>query len=72
MHNGSGSRAVGGVGSDNLSGVHGRSVRVVGRHTSHEGGGGSSDGETHGDDLTVVSWTIRVDSGLRELVEKGD
>lgn len=53
MHNGSRRRAVGGVGSDNLSGVHGRSVGVVGRHTSHEGGGGSSDGETHGDNLTV-------------------
>jgi len=57
VHNGSGSRAVSGVGSDNLSGIDGCSIGVVGRHTSHEGGGSSSgDSETHGDDLTIVSF----------------
>lgn len=72
VHNGSGSRAVSGIGSDNLGGVDGGSIRVVGRHTSHEGGGGSSsNGEAHGDDLRDVSLRIRVVYGLIELVKSG-
>lgn len=72
MHNGRGSRAVGGVGSDDLGGVDGRSIGVVGRHTSHEGGGScSSNGETHDDDSVVVSWRIKVVCMGIELVKAG-
>ena len=72
MHDGSGRWAVGGVGSDHLGGIDGGSIRVVGRHTSHEGGGSCSNGETHGDDyLRVVSLMIRAVYGLIELVRSG-
>lgn len=48
VHNLRGRRAVGGVGSHNLSGVHG--AVGPGGCTSHEGGGSSCDGgETHFD-----------------------
>ena len=47
MGEGGGSRAVGGVGGHDLSGVDG--LVVGGRGTSHEGGGSGSSGELHCD-----------------------
>ena len=48
----SGSRAVGGVGSKNLSGVADGTVVAVGGGTGHEGSRGSDGGGTHFDYLS--------------------
>lgn len=72
MHDGGGSRAVCRVSGNNLSGVEGGGVGILGRSTGHKSSGDSGDGETHVDDSSTVSrndlsfltWGQRTDGGV--------
>ena len=63
---------VGGVRSDDLGGVDGGDIGVVGRDTSHEGGGGSRDGETHVERVGIsLRGMKRIEFGYLGVFERG-